>query len=72
MMPHLVQRPLLKGQARSDVHAHGFALHGHFEAAVSHRRDLVELIDREEVFDPVAEVLRDVAAVLSECLCRVG
>jgi hypothetical protein len=54
------------------VHPYRLALNLQFHAAVTHFRDLPEFIDREEIPDPIAETLRDVATVLAECLRRRG
>jgi hypothetical protein len=40
------------------MHPHGFAVDIQFDALVPHFRDLVELIDRQEILDPVAQIIR--------------
>jgi hypothetical protein len=40
------------------MHPHGFAVDIQFDALVPHFRDLVELIDRQEILDPVAQISR--------------
>lgn len=72
VVSHLIEGPVFKQDAGSVHQPNRLALHVQFDATVRRFRHLLELVDGEEVADPVAEGLRNDAGVLAERLRGLG